>query len=243
VIPNPEPFAKLFHQGMVLGPDGHKMSKRRGNVITPQEVAEKYSADAFRVYVMFMGPLEGEKARSDTALQGVKRFLDRVQNLQEYIGEHTNDAIDIALHKAIQGVTDDIEKLKLNTAVSKMMIFVNEVYEHKTITRAQLLTFAQLLAPYATKLSQQLWEKHGGEGSVHYASRPIFDPAKTIDTQINLPVQINGKMKGTIAIAPTASQEEVISQLHNNNKFAPSLTGEIKKIIFVPGKIINLIVG
>jgi leucyl-tRNA synthetase len=140
-------------------------------------------------------------------------------------------------------VSDDIEKLKLNTAVSKMMIFVNEVYEHKTITRVQLLTFSQLLAPYATKLSQQMWEKHGGEGSVHYATRPTFDPAKTIDTQINLPVQINGKMKGTIAISPTASQEEVLSQLHKDDKFASSLTGEIKKIIFVPGKIINLIVG
>jgi leucyl-tRNA synthetase len=124
-----------------------------------------------------------------------------------------------------------------------MMIFVNDVFEHKTITASHLCTFAQLLAPYATKLSQQIWEKHGGEGNIHYSLRPTFDVSKTLDAEINLPVQINGKMKGTISISPTATQEDVLTYLHADPKFSPLLIGEMKKIIFVPGKIINLIIG
>jgi len=151
---------------------------------------------------------------------------------------------DRQLHKAIKGITDDIAKLKFNTAVSKMMVFVNHIYEEKTITASQLATFLQLVAPFATKLSEEMRTKLGQKGSVHLSTWPTYDPALTVDEEMQLPVQINGKMKGTIPVAPGISQEDTMGALYADERFTAILPADrttIKKIIFVQDKIINII--
>lgn len=245
-IPNQEPFAKLFHQWFVLAEDGRKMSKRWGNVITPGDLVEKYGQekgiDILRTYVMFMWPVEAEKSWNDSAVDGVKRFLERVERLEQFISDD-GKAVEPLLHKTIKGITEDVERVKFNTAVSKLMVFVNEVYDKKAITKQQLSTFLQLLAPFATKLSQQMREKLGNEWNIHFSKWPTFDPAKIADDVINLPVQINGKMKGTLEVPAWMSQDDLVAQLREHEKFGEHLQDkEIAKIIFVQDKIINFIV-
>lgn len=260
VVPSAEPFQKLFHQGMILGPDGRKMSKRRGNVITPADLVAKYGeqmgADVLRTYTMFMWPLEVEKAWNDNAVDGVKRFLDRVARVMDFVGkwEASNPSDDknsmtyqttIQLHKTIKWVTEDIEKLKFNTAISKLMVFVNHIYDVKQITKGHFATFLQLLAPFATKLSQNLWAELGQKDSIHKSIWPIYDESYLAEDNMQLPVQINGKMRGTLDIKKWLTQDEVFILVQNDEKLAVHL-GDIaanppKKVIFVQDKIMNII--
>ncbi len=241
-IGNSEPFAKLFHQGFVLGPDGRKMSKRRGNVINPSEVVDEVGSDTARTYTMFMGPIEQEKIWNPNALSGVKKFIERVERAEQFISEDGKE-IDPVLHKTIKWVTEDIERVKFNTAVSKLMVFVNELYDKKSITKQQFSTFLQLLAPFATKLSSEMREKLGNEWDIHFSKWPTFDPDKIAEDTINLPVQINGKMKGTIEVAAGISQDEVVALVKADERFSSQFEGkEIVKIIFVQDKIVNFIV-
>lgn len=246
-ISNPEPFQHLFHQGMVLGPDGRKMSKRWWNVITPGDLVEKYGhergADVLRTYTMFMGPLELEKAWNDWAVDWVKRFLDRVERMQDFFTEESNQQTQIQLHKTIKWVTEDIEKLKFNTAVSKLMIFVNHVYDVKQITKEQYLVFLQLLAPFATKLTQELWSKIWQQDSIHLSTRPVYDETLLADDIFSLPVQINWKMRWNIEVPVGISQDDVVKLVTTNEKFAHHFaTWSIKKIIYVQDKIVNFII-
>lgn len=267
----PEPFQRLFHQWMILGPDGRKMSKRWGNVITPEDLVGKYGeargTDVLRTYTMFMGPLEVEKAWNDNAVDGTKRFLDRVERMQDFltddetglsiessakesswqtiqsISNETGLSIDTQLHKTIKGVTDDIEKLKFNTAVSKMMVFVNHIYEVKAITKDQFAIFLQLLAPFATKLAQEIRTKLSREGSIHLSQWPQFDENMIAEDTLSLPVQIGGKMRGTLDIKKWLSQDEVMALVHADERFAKYLEwATIKKIIYVQDKIVNVII-
>jgi len=243
-VDSPEPFTKLVHQGMVLGEDGRKMGKRYGNGIDPTEVVDKYCADALRTYLMFMWPVESDKPWSDTALNGVAKFLKRVDALLEsdFRGEQ-NDAVESILQETIKWITYDIENLKLNTCVSKLMILVNTIYEHKAVTDWQLSVLAQLLAPFATDLADKIWESVSGEGDVQYSVWPVADESKILVWSITLPVQVNGKVRAKIEIWAWLAEDEVqvLAKWHEN--IAKWIEGkEIVKVIWVQDKILNLIV-
>lgn len=248
-VSTPEPFAKLVHQGMVLGADGRKMGKRYGNGVDPIEMIDLYGADALRTYLMFMGPIEQDKPRNDNSLKGVAKFLKRVTTLtdDDYLVDSPSDAtreLDSLLHKTIKGVTNDLEALKLNTVVSKLMIFINGVYEVGEITVQQLATFVQLLAPFAPELADELWEELGQEVDVQYTPWPRRDEDKIAQEQLDLPVQINGKMRGTLSVPTGLSEDEVVVLAQQDESIAKHLGDqEIKKVIYVQDKILNIVVG
>lgn len=238
-----EPFKKLFHQGMVLASDGRKMSKRRGNVINPDDIIKEYGSDALRMYVMFMGPLEAEKCWDDNSLKGIKRFLERCERLVDMIIDTNANLSTTMLHKTIKGITHDMQQLKYNTSISKLMILVNHFYDVKSITIQELTIFSKLLAPFTTQLSQKLREKLGNTSNIHFEQRPTYDPKLIIDTELQLPVQINGKMKGTLTITPWLDQNKVLEMIQSDPKLSAHLTQEIKKVIWVQDKIMNIIIG
>lgn len=243
-VPSPEPFKKLVHQGMVLGADGRKMGKRYNNGVDPLEIVEKYGSDAVRTYLMFMGPIEADKVRNDNALNGIKKFLDRVEKLpsNEWYNTHNDDVI-ATIHDTIIKVTEDIESYKFNTAVSKLMIAVNTIYDHKSIDAEHLAIIGQLLAPFAPILAQQLWEQTGHVDDIVFSSRPVADTSKITMKPINFPIQINGKMRGTLTVPAGISEQELLALVHADETISKYLTGTTKKVIFVADKIMNIING
>lgn len=248
-----EPFHKLVHQGMIHAHDGRKMSKRRGNVVDPMTIIDEYGSDTLRVYTMFMWPVEASKNWNPDAVGGVARFLKRVEKLKEKLVDEwvTNNSEDSKthevvslLHQTIRWVTDDIEALKFNTAVSKLMIMLNLFAEVDIIQKSDYLIFLQLLAPFATRMTQQLWQELWQEGSIHDSIWPEFDPSKISLWSIDLPVQINGKMRGTVTISSWTTQDEVMKLIEQHENISKRLTqGQIKKIIYVQDKICNIIIG
>ncbi len=244
ILSTPEPFTKLVHQGMVLGADGRKMGKRYGNGVDPLDVIERYGVDALRTYMMFMWPVEQDKAWNDWALNGVKKFLDRVEKIKdlEWYGNN-NQSVESALHQAIQWITYDMENMKLNTGVSKLMVLTNSIYEHKACTQKQLETLTLLIAPYATELADRLWKFLWKEDDVHFHLWPVADLSKIHTQKINLPIQINGKVRGTIDIDAGLSQDAVVAlaqDVDNIKKYI--MNNEIKKVIWIQDKILNIII-
>lgn len=245
-----EPFKKLAHQGLVLGPDGEKMSKSRGNTIPADSAQSDYGADATRMYICFMGPFEKDKPWSLSGIEGVRRFLDRVWRLvydeeKEIVVAESKPAsneIEKLLHKTIKKVSEDIENMSFNTAISQMMILVNELYKNNEKPASTLKILSQLMMPFAPHLAEEIWEKLGGEGFVSMATWPQFSPELCIDDVITMGVQVNGKMRGTISIAPDASEEIAIQKAKELATVQALLNnGEISKIIYKAGKILNLI--
>jgi leucyl-tRNA synthetase/8-oxo-dGTP pyrophosphatase MutT (NUDIX family) len=243
-VSSPEPFQRLVHQGMVLGADGRKMSKRRWNIIDPMEVIEKYGADAVRTYLMFMGPVEQEKVWNDGALAWVYKFLGRIGKVAEqFVHDKHNDPVERALHKAIKWLTDDMEALKYNTAVSKLMILLNSIEEQKTITKGQLEQFMILLFPFAPKTARTIWENLWNTTDIEYAPWPIFDASMLVDETISLPVQINWKVRANIVVSPDADESTVIDVAQQDEQIQKYLTGQtIKKVIYVQWRILNIVV-
>ncbi|MGZ3690088.1 MAG: leucine--tRNA ligase [Pseudobdellovibrio sp.] len=248
--PVDEPFKKLAHQGMILGPDGEKMSKSRGNVIPADEVAKESGVDALRCYVTFLGPLDKDKPWNSNGIDGVKRFLDRITRLavNEATGEaHATDdqlapEVEKILHKTIKKVSEDIEALNFNTCISQMMILVNELYKHECRSRKALLPLAQLLQPFAPHTAEEIWHKIGGEGLVVNASWPVFKPELCNDDTVTLGVQVNGKMRGTIEIAAQATEVEALEAAYKVATVTSALGGKTPtKVIYKAGKILNLI--
>ena len=249
LVSHPEPFQKLAHQGMVLGPDGEKMSKSRGNVINPDSVREAHGSDAARMYICFMGPFDKDKPWATNGIDGVRRFLDRTWRLvcNEQGEVHAVDMelpehLDKLLHKTIKKVSEDIENLSFNTAISAMMIFMNELYKAEVKPKQALKTLAQLLMPFAPHFSEEIWEKLGGKGLVSLSTWPSYDPAKVVDDKLVLAVQVLGKMRGTIEIAPDADEATALAAA----KLVPGVQAalqdkEIAKVIYKAGKILNLI--
>jgi leucyl-tRNA synthetase/8-oxo-dGTP pyrophosphatase MutT (NUDIX family) len=263
VCESKEPFRKLVHQGMVHASDGRKMSKRWGNVIDPMGIINEYGSDTLRTYTMFMWPVEASKNWNPDAVAWVYRFIGRVAKLKEKIAvdwdqiavDWKNDAtnsnplessksteIISILHQTIKWVTEDITALKFNTAVSKLMIMTNAFADAQTIQKSDYLIFLKLCAPFATHMTQQIWSELGQEGSIHDSSWPVWDDALIATWSIDLPIQVNGKMRGTIAVASWATQDEVIALARSHENIAKWLEWEVVKIIYVQDKICNVIV-
>ena len=226
-----EPFLKLRHQGIILGEDSRKMSKRWGNVINPDDMTARFGADALRMYEMFMGPLEAMKPWSTKNIAGLERFLERVWRFEP------NDAAELSetlLHQTIKKVGEDIEQLKMNTAVSALMILLNEL--EKSASKTAYETFMQLLAPFAPHMASELAEVHG----ISLAEWPAYDPSKLTSSTVTVAVQVNGKVRGKVELAPDAVESEALAAARG--VVAKWLTKPEKKAIYVPGKIINLVV-
>ncbi len=247
-----EPFKKLAHQGMILGPDGEKMSKSRGNVIPADDVAKETGVDALRCYVSFLGPMDKDKPWSETGIDGVRRFLDRLQRLA--VNEQTGEVIatDAAmpaeveklLHKTIKKVSQDIEALNFNTCISSMMILVNELYKYECRSKKALLPLAQLLQPFAPHIAEEIWHLLDGAGLVVTAPWPKFDPALCQDDTVTMGVQVNGKMRGTVELAVAADEATAVAEALKIAAVAQALNGaQPAKVIYKAGKILNLIAG
>jgi leucyl-tRNA synthetase len=245
IVKDPEPFLKLVHQGMILGENNEKMSKSRGNVINPDDVVKKNGADALRVYEMFMGPLEAVKPWQTSGIDGVRRFLDRsFLALTGPIADACDDETKRLLHKTIKKVGEDIEALRFNTAISAMMILVNRLRELESVPREAAEAYALILSPFAPHLGEELWQRLGHGESLAHAPWPTFDPALVKDDTREIGVQVNGKVRGAVNLAVTASQDEAVAEARKDAKIHAFLEGKaIKKIIYVPGKILNFIVG
>ncbi len=252
LVPTPEPYSKRISHGMILGSDGEKMSKSRGNVQNPDEIIEKFGADTLRLYEMFIGPFDQAASWNEGGVIGVRKFLEKVEKLSEKelidcadgkCAEAVPENFKRALHKTIKKVTEDLENFHFNTAVSACMIFVNEAGKLDQLPRAAFEQFLTILAPFAPHLCEELWEKLGHKKSIHLESWPSFDPKLAQDDQIELVVQINGKLRETISVAADITEKEAIELAKKSEKIQKWLEGkEIRKQIFVPGKLVNLVV-
>ena len=243
VVPNKEPYAKRTSHGMILGTNGEKMSKSKGNVINPDDIVNEFGADTFRVYEMFMGPFDQTAAWSMDSIRGCGKFLDRVWNMQEFLvdGNEFTPETEKMMNKAIKKVSNDIEEMKFNTCISTFMTMVNEFYKLKRINKAEFKTFLTLLNPFAPHISEELNKLIGFEADVASYSWPKFDEAKTIDDEITLPVQINGKLKANITILLDEDEASVKEKVHN--AIESKLDGKnIVKEIYVKNKIYNVVV-
>lgn len=250
LVSNDEPFQKLAHQGMILGPDGEKMSKSRGNVINPDDVREKYGADALRCFILFLGPMDRDKPWQENGIDGVGRFLDRMwrictdDNGKLAVDQsEPSDELTRLLHKTIKKVGDDIESLNFNTAISAMMILLNELYKVGTRPVKILKPLVQLLAPFAPHLSEELWSMMGESSLVSLAPWPTYDSNLTVDSTVTIGVQVNGKSRGTIEIDKEASEADAVAKANELESVRNALGGKTAdKVIYKAGRILNLIV-
>ena len=240
-----EPFKKLVHQGMILGANGIKMGKRYPEfVVNPNDIVYKYGADTLRLYEMFMGPLEESKAWSDNGVAAARRFLDRVYKTYQTkeIVDKENKNLDVVYNQTVKKVTDDYETLNFNTAISQMMIFMNAVQKETVFPKEYAEGFVKLLNPICPFITEELWQELGHEGTISYESWPTYKEELLVCDTVEMAVQILGKVRGTITIQKNASQEEALEKAKANPDISKYITGEIKKVIYVPGRILNLIV-
>ena len=246
MVSKDEPFQRYQKVGLIMAEDGRKMSKRRGNVINPDDVIAEYGADVLRTYEMFMGPFDQAIAWNTQGMKGVKKFLDKIIALWDKVDlqkEDENPEIETLVHQTIKKLTVEIDEFKFNTSISQLMILVNKLGEQDQISRPTFENLVLMLSPFAPHLAEEFWERLGNEFSIFTkGSWPKFDEKKLISSIITLPVQINGKMRGTLHVSPSASQDEILDLIKQDEKLVSYLTGEIKKCILVPGKIINIIV-
>ena len=242
-VNTPEPYKKRSAQGLILGPDGEKMSKSKGNVVDPLDIVSQYGADTLRVYVLFMGDYASAAPWNDSSVKGCRRFLERVFALQDIVVPETVKALEAPLHKTIKKVSSDIEEQKFNTAIAALMTFMNEVGREKKIGKEQLLSFVKLLNPFAPHIAEEIYQAQGGEGSLQLASWPEYDEAKTVDDSIEIGVQVNGKLRATVTIPTNCEKEEALALAKTDEKVQAALDGKnLVKEIYVPNKIVNLVV-
>ncbi|MBQ3954647.1 MAG: leucine--tRNA ligase [Clostridia bacterium] len=241
-VPCEEPYAKRTAQGLILGPDGDKMSKSKGNVVDPNDVVDVYGADVLRVYVLFMGDYGSAAPWNDSSVKGCKRFLDRVASLPEMVSGKENPKLETAFHKTVKKVSEDIDEMKFNTAIAALMTLLNDIADQGSLTKDQLVDFIKLLNPFAPHLTEEIWENIGGKGFLSLAPWPEWDEAKTVDDEIEIAVQIGGKLKGTILVPKDISKDDAIAAAKADPKIAPLLAGKsIVKEIYVPGRIVNIV--
>ena len=241
--PVKEPFKKLVHQGMILGENGIKMGKRFPEfVVNPSDIVEEYGADTLRLYEMFMGPLEVSKPWNSNNVQGAKRFINRVWKFfteSENINDDQYDALTKIYHQTVKKVTNDFEALGYNTAISQMMIFVNEVYKAGSCPREYAEGFIKMFSCVCPHVGEEIWQKLGHDDTIAFESWPVYDESKTVEDTVEIAVQINGKTKGTLAIHKADAKDDVIARAKES--IADKLTGNIVKEIYVPGKIVNIV--
>ncbi|MGN1330014.1 MAG: leucine--tRNA ligase [Clostridia bacterium] len=244
-VPTKEPYQKRTSHGMILGGNGEKMSKSKGNVINPDDIVKEFGADSFRVYEMFMGPFDQTAPWSMESIRGCSKFLDRVWQMQEILTEEPgySKEFESMMHKAIKKVTNDIEEMKFNTAVATFMTMVNEFTKAKKITRGEYKTFLQLLNPFAPHMTEEIWSQIGEKIEIAKTPWPTYEEEKTIDEEIEIPVQINGKLKATIKANKDAQREEIDNAVESNETISKLIEGKtIIKKIYVPGKIYNIVI-
>ncbi len=247
-VGTPEPYAKRTYQGMILGSDGEKMSKSKGNVIDPVDIVKEYGADTLRTYVMFMGDYGSAAPWSDESLKGCKRFLDRVAGLTEITtADQENAKLESSVHKTIKKVSEDIEHMKFNTAIAAMMTLINEFYKAGSITKSDLINFIKLLSPFAPHLTEEIWQHIGmnpdGKTFLTVAKWPEYDEAKTKDAVKEIGVQVNGKVRGLVELPVDCSKEEALAAAKADENVAKFLKeGNLVKEIYIPGRIINFVI-
>ena len=243
IVPTKEPYKKRSAQGLILGPDGEKMSKSRGNVVDPITVIEEFGADTLRCYMLFIGDYADAAPWNENGVKGVKKFLDRVCRLNEYISDTDAKSVESELHKTIKKVTLDYEAMKYNTAIAQMMIFVNEVYKEKKITKESLRDFLVILSPVAPHVSEEILSKIG-ENDISNSKWPKYDEQKTIDEEVEIAVQINGVVRFRIKHTVGTTAQEIEKQILEGNEIKQYIEGKsIKKKIIIPGRIANIVVG
>ena len=244
VVNTPEPYAKRSIQGLILGPDGDKMSKSKGNVVDPLDIVEEYGADTLRTYVLFMGDYGAATPWNENSVKGCKRFLERVAGFTDMLSEDKEtEKLETPLHKTIKKVSSDIEDMKFNTAIAALMTLTNDIYNVGKISKEQLHTFIKLLCPFAPHLCEEMWEVTGGEGFLSLASWPTDEEAKTVDAQTEIGVQINGKLRGTVVIPTGADKEEVFAMAKADSRIASLVEGKtFVKEIYVPNRVVNFVV-
>lgn len=245
VVPTKEPYKKRTAQGLILGSDGEKMSKSKGNVVNPNDIIDEFGADTLRTYVMFIGDYEKAAPWSENGTKGCRRFLERVWKLQEILvdGEEYSPALETAMHKTIKKVDGDYEEMKYNTAIAALMSLLNDFNKEGKVTKAEFRTYLQLLYPVAPHMTEELWEMAGFEGYLHASEWPVYDDAKTVDAVIEMAVQINGKVRGKITLPVAADAEEAKAIALANENIQNYVEGKnIVKEIYIPGKIFNIVV-
>ena len=244
VVNTPEPYAKRSAQGMILGADGDKMSKSKGNVVDPLDIVKEYGADTLRTYVLFMGDYGAAAPWNDSSVKGCKRFLERVAVLTDIMTDASADPdMEVKFHKAIKKVTADIEAMKFNTAIACLMTLINDIYTAGSISRDDLVIFIKLLCPFAPHLCEEMWESVGGEGFLSLSKWPEYDETKTVESKVEIGVQINGKLKTTIVIPNGCSKEDALAIANADKRIAALTEGKnVVKEIYVPNKIVNIVV-
>lgn len=250
VVPTKEPFQKLFNQGMILGGNNEKMSKSRGNVVNPDDVVETYGADTLRLYEMFMGPLDASIAWSENGLEGSRKFLDRIWRLivdedgkmRDRITNFNDGKLTKVYNQTVKKVTEDYEHMHFNTAISQLMVFINEAYKVDALPYLYVEGFVQLLAPIAPHFAEELWEILGNEGGISYVPWPVFDESALVEDEVEIVIQVNGKVKAKVMIAAAATKEEMEELAKGHEQVADLLTDKtIRKVIVVPGKLVNIV--
>lgn len=251
VVPTKEPFQRLFNQGMILGANNEKMSKSKGNVVNPDDVVQEYGADTLRVYEMFMGPLDASIAWSENGLEGSRRFLERVwrlfideesNELKETVKEADNEKLTKVYHQTVKKVTEDYDQLHFNTAISQLMIFLNEAKGEEILPKQYAEGFVQLLAPIAPHLMEELWQKLGHEESISEVPWPAYDEALTVENQVEIVLQINGKVKAKETIALDLDKSAMEEVALRNETIQEELTGKtIRKVIAIPNRLVNIV--
>ncbi len=241
VVPTPEPYQKRTSHGMILGENGEKMSKSRGNVVNPDDIVREYGADTLRTYEMFIGAFDLAASWSEDGVKGCRRFLERVWKLQDIMTDEEGYSADLEtkMHQTIKKVSNDFENLKYNTAIAAMMALINDFYKKNSVTKGEYKTLITLLNPVAPHITEELWQIIGGEGHLYQATWPEYDEAKTVESTVEIAVQINGKTKGTLAIGKDDAKDDVIAKAKES--IADKLTGNIVKEIYVPGRIVNIV--
>ena len=242
-VPVDEPYAKRTAQGLILGPDGDKMSKSKGNVVDPNDVVNEYGADVLRVYILFMGDYASAAPWNDSSVKGCKRFLDRVAALTDLVkGTGVTAKLESAFHKTVKKVTEDIEDMKFNTAIAAMMSLINTIYEVGSLTADELKTLLKLLCPFAPHICEEMWETLGEKNFLSMTAWPEWDEAKTVDAEIEIAVQVSGKLRATITIAADASKEDAIAAALADERIQAAIAGKnVVKEIYIPGKIVNIV--
>ncbi len=244
MVNTPEPYKKRSIQGLILGPDGDKMSKSKGNVVDPLDIVKDYGADTLRTYVLFMGDYGAATPWNDNAVKGCKRFLERVSGFVDIISEDADtQKLETPFHKTIKKVSSDIEDMKFNTAIAALMTLTNDIYAVGKLNKEQIQIFAKLLCPFAPHLSEEIWEVTGGEGFLSVQSWPTYEESKTIEAQTEIGVQINGKLRSTVVIPTGAEKEEVFAIAKADERIASLTQGKtFVKEIYVPNRVVNFVV-